>query len=205
MKKCNVCQLEKEIDCFTKTKYKGEIKYRPVCKKCTTERVKLWVNNNKDKRKKYIENYSSLNKESINKKSREYYKNNTEKAIKYSVEYKKKRRIVDDVFRISDNIRKLIQKSFLKLKHKKQSKSKDILGCSYEEFKLYLESQFQPWMNWDNYAKYNGELNYGWDIDHYVPISSAKTVEDVIRLNHYTNFQPLCSYTNRHIKRNKTF
>ena len=34
-------------------------------------------------------------------------------------------------------------------------------------------------MNWENYGLYNGELNYGWDIDHIIPISSAKTEEEV--------------------------
>lgn len=58
-------------------------------------------------------------------------------------------------------------------------------------------------MNWDNYGLYNTTKQYGWDLDHIEPLSSAKTIEDVIRLNHYTNFQPLCSYVNRHIKRNK--
>jgi hypothetical protein len=58
-------------------------------------------------------------------------------------------------------------------------------------------------MSWDNYGKYNGELNYGWDIDHIIPQSSALNEEDVIKLNHYTNLQPLCSKVNRHIKRDK--
>ena len=58
-------------------------------------------------------------------------------------------------------------------------------------------------MTWDNYGKYNGELNYGWDIDHKIPISSAKSEEEIILLNHYTNLQPLCSKINRHIKTNK--
>ena len=56
-------------------------------------------------------------------------------------------------------------------------------------------------MNWNNKGLYNGELNYGWDIDHIVPISSAITEEDIIRLNHYMNLQPLCSKINRDIKR----
>ena len=56
-------------------------------------------------------------------------------------------------------------------------------------------------MNWDNYGKYNGELNYGWDLDHIIPVASAKTEEDIYKLNHYTNFQPLCSFTNRNIKK----
>ena len=50
---------------------------------------------------------------------------------------------------------------------------------------------------------YTGEINIGWDIDHIVPLSSAKTEEDLIKLNHYTNLQPLCSQTNRYIKRDK--
>jgi hypothetical protein len=66
----------------------------------------------------------------------------------------------------------------------------------------YIESKFEDWMNWDNRGKFNGELNYGWDLDHIVPISSAVTEEDIIKLNHYTNFQPLCSYINRVIKKN---
>jgi hypothetical protein len=58
-------------------------------------------------------------------------------------------------------------------------------------------------MTWENRGLYNGELGYGWDLDHIVPISSAKSEEDIIRLNHYTNIQPLCSYINRYIKRDK--
>jgi len=58
-------------------------------------------------------------------------------------------------------------------------------------------------MNWDNYGLYNGELNFGWDIDHIVPISTAKTKEEIIKLNHYENLQPLCSKINRDIKRDK--
>jgi hypothetical protein len=83
----------------------------------------------------------------------------------------------------------------------KKSKSIEILGCSFEEFKLYLESKFEPWMTWENKGLYNGELNYGWDIDHIIPISSATTEEEIIKLNHYTNLQPLCSKVNRDIKK----
>ena len=51
-------------------------------------------------------------------------------------------------------------------------------------------------MNWDNYGSF-------WSIDHIIPISSAKTEEDVLKLNHFSNLRPLCSYKNRHIKSNK--
>ena len=84
--------------------------------------------------------------------------------------------------------------------YKKNLKTEIIVGCSFEELKLYLESKFETWMNWDNYGLYNGKLNYGWDIDHIIPLCSALKEEDVIKLNHYTNLQPLCSKVNRDIK-----
>ncbi len=75
------------------------------------------------------------------------------------------------------------------------------MGCSFEELKQHLESKFEPWMNWDNRGLYNGELNYGWDIDHVIPLSSVSEESDIIKLNHYTNLQPLCSKINRDIKK----
>jgi hypothetical protein len=76
-----------------------------------------------------------------------------------------------------------------------------ILGCTFEEFKSYLEAKWEPWMNWENYGLYNGKPNYGWDIDHIKPIKTAITEDDIINLNYYTNLQPLCSFINREIKR----
>jgi hypothetical protein len=52
-------------------------------------------------------------------------------------------------------------------------------------------------MTWDNRGLYNGQKNYGWDVDHIIPKSTAKTKEEVIKLNHYTNLRPRCSYLNR--------
>lgn len=203
MKKCNKCGLSKHLEDFTNVKYKGEIKKRPTCKKCTTLRVKDWVSKNKKKRIEYIKEYSKNNANHINSKSRAYYANNKDKAKKYSVKYKKNRRKTDETFRIADNIRKAILQAFSSINQKKNTKTLNILGCSFIEFKQYIESKFEYWMNWNNYGKYNSQSNFGWDLDHIEPISNAKTIDDVIRLNHYTNFQPLCSYHNRHIKRNK--
>jgi len=58
-------------------------------------------------------------------------------------------------------------------------------------------------MTWENYGKYNGDADYGWDIDHIIPLSMAKTEEEIIKLCHHTNLQPLCSFTNRVIKKDK--
>lgn len=46
-----------------------------------------------------------------------------------------------------------------------------------------------------------GDFKYGWDIDHIIPLSSTESELELIRLNHYSNLQTLCSKINRDIKR----
>ena len=169
---------------------------------------KDWREKNFDKMKEYDKNYYNSNKDLILIRASKYRDENREKIKEYLSNYKpirnekRNERLKSDVvFLLEKKIRNYIYESFKNNGYKKSSKTESILGCSFGEFKLYLESKFEPWMNWENRGLYNGELNYGWDIDHIIPISSAKTIEDVINLNHYTNLQPLCSFTNRYIKR----
>ena len=117
--------------------------------------------------------------------------------------YTKNRRKTDVLFNLRENIRTSIGNSFRNNGYTKKSRTSEILVCSFDEFKSYIELLFKECMNWDNKALYNGELNYGWDLDHIIPISSNKNEDDIINLNHYTNFQPLCSKVNRDIKKDK--
>jgi hypothetical protein len=78
----------------------------------------------------------------------------------------------------------LILLSFKSNFTKKSKKTSEILGCTFEDFKIYLESKFDENMNWENQGTY-------WHLDHIIPISSAQTEQEVYKLNHYTNFQPL--------------
>lgn len=92
-------------------------------------------------------------------------------------------------------VRVTISQSFIRESVPKGTKSRDLLGCSWEHLKGHLE---------DNpYGFTVGEE--GLDIDHIVPTSSAKNREDVMLLSHYSNLQLLPSVYNRNIKRNKPF
>jgi len=198
MKTCNTCKIEKELSEFNKDKSKND-GLHTQCKSCKKEYAK----NNKDKRNERIKIYYQNNKEKINEKRKEYGKlyrqNNKHKKSKYVRERRKN----DSLFRLRSVMGSMISKSLKRNGFTKKIKSHEFLGCSFEELKLHLESQFESWMTWDNYGLYNGELNYGWDVDHIIPLSSVKTEEEILRLNHYTNLKPLCSYTNRYIKKNK--
>lgn len=108
----------------------------------------------------------------------------------------------DVIYKLHRMIGNLIRYSTKRLDLVKSNKTQEILGCSFEEFKTYLESKFEHWMSWENYGKIEfGKFNVGWDIDHIIPISTAKNEEEVIKLNHFSNLRPLCSYTNRYIKK----
>jgi len=210
VKVCNKCYIEKDVILFSKNKnYKDGL--MPCCKECR----KKYRNdpNRKNKELEYKRKYHIDNKEiekqkykddieNQRKRSRDKYYKNKEKYIKYGSEYKSKKYKTDTMFRFKKKISTSILNIFKNKGFKKNgAKTTEILGCSIYEFKLYLESKFETWMTWENKGKYNGEFNYGWDIDHIIPLSTAKIEEDIIKLNHYTNLQPLCSKVNRDIKR----
>ena len=96
----------------------------------------------------------------------------------------------DPIFRFINNVRALIRVSIANKYGKKAKKTVEILCCTFEEFKIHMENQFDEFMTWDNYASY-------WQIDHIKPLALAKTIDDVIALNHYTNLQPLEKSANR--------
>jgi hypothetical protein len=51
-----------------------------------------------------------------------------------------------------------------------------------------LETQFTDGMSWDNRSE--------WHIDHIIPLSSAKTEDELYKLCHYENLQPLWAEDN---------
>jgi hypothetical protein len=212
-KVCSRCKEEKDVTEFSSK--------RNQCKECIKELKREYYRNNPEKEKKRLKVYYDNNREKVIKRNTEYNFNNKEKISirkknsqkdcgkdkgvrnEYYREYKRGRRLSDPLYKVSENIRLSIVNCFRKGGYNKKSKTHKILGCTYDEFKTYIESQWEEWMNWDNYGKYNGEERYGWDLDHIIPMSSGKCEEDIVRLNHHSNIQPLCSYINRYVKRDK--
>ena len=170
-------------------------------------------NNEKYKQQKKKDNakYRAKNKSKLSEYNKkylvEYRKNNKDKINEINKEYYRNRRSTDIFFRFSSNLRNILSNSIRKMGYKKNSKTEQILGCSFEEFKNHIELQFQLWMTWDNYGDPKDgviEPNKTWDIDHIIPINTATCEADIIKLNHYKNLQPLCSHYNRFIKRGKS-
>lgn len=179
-KKCNKCLEDKDLDQF--------YRHKKVCKNCHNKISKEW---------------RLLNKDKVKEVSHKNYLKHKERRRAPRKIYVKDRRKNDLLFSLRCRLTSMFRSSFTKKGYSKNNISEKILGCTFVQFKLYLESKFEPWMNWENRGKYNGDFKSGWDIDHIIPLSSARTEDDLISLNHYTNLQPLCSKVNREIKRDK--
>ena len=167
------------------------------------EIVKLGRERNKVRKKELDKKYAQSNKEKVNQIKREWAVRNPVKYKLAKYNYVKRKLSEDSLYRFKHNIGCRIRQSFKNNGYTKKSKTFKILGCTFDEFKIHIESQFENWMSWDNYGLYNGNPNFGWDIDHIIPTSLAITEEDVINLNNYKNLQPLCSYLNRDVKKDR--
>jgi len=206
-KKCTVCCKNKEITDFHK-KSTSKDGYRSNCKECSS----IYTKKNKDKRKQYDKNYRDENREIIKEKKRKYYIDNIEyfkqknedirknldkskkseyqkkyynsPSVKNKIKnYRKEKEKSDPLYKLKVSIRKRISSSFKNIDIKKNSKTESIIGCSFEFFRNYLECLFRDGMTWENHGK--------WHLDHIIPISLAMNEEELIKLNHYSNFQPL--------------
>ena len=183
MKTCNRCNLEKQPFEFNKNS-SAKDGLRHYCRECQKqmslkyfekkgneikEKNKLWKKNNPDKVKEsYRKNYIKYAKLE-SKKSAEQYRN-------------------DPIYRLKQLLRKRLRDILRSKKIDKKVHILDIIGCSPIQLKEHLENQFKDGMSWDNQGK--------WHIDHIIPLSSGKTEEDIVKLCHHTNLQPLWAIDN---------
>ena len=159
--------------------------YRVENKEKIAIESKKYKEKNEEHLKKYNKKYAEINKDKIKVKNKEYRKKNKSKISKRQYNYHSNRLKSDPLYKFKWIVRKMIHKSICERKRfDKKNRTQNILGCTFNDFKAYIESKFDANMNWENYGSY-------WWFDHIIPLNEAKTEAEVIKLNHYTNFQPL--------------
>jgi len=144
------------------------------------EKIKLnnkkWTENNRTKRKLISRSFYYRHHDIIRLRKKEYRKKYRSK-IRY---YENKKYHEDILFNLKKKLRNRIR---CFLHNKKIYKFDEYTYCTPQFLKQYLEQKFHNGMSWDNIGK--------WHIDHIIPLSSAKTDEEIYKLCHYTNLQPL--------------
>ena len=169
-KVCKKCGIEKLLCEYNKDKYSSDgMRYR--CRECTTLEYKHFYYKNRKTEVQRQVNYQKNNNESVKKNRNGRHQKNYNTNVLYKLKVNIRNRVKLFIKSVDFNV--------------KTNNTFYIVGCSPEELKNYLEQQFTEGMSWDNHKL------KGWHIDHIIPLSSAKTEEEVYKLCHYTNLQPL--------------
>ena len=136
-KVCKVCKVSLPLKDF----HKNGNGHRPRCKSCRKPETKA--------------RYDSADKDLLKKYSREYRRNNLEERRSKWNDWHNNRISNDPLYKLKHNTASLIKHALGKCKGGEKTES--ILGCTVEEFKSHIESQFCSWMSWENKGLYNGQ------------------------------------------------
>lgn len=177
---CSKCNEEKKNCEFNKNQ-RNKSGLRSECKKC---QINYYINNKEKLKKRRKERYLESPIMELNR-NKTYYINNKVDII----EKLKTKRQTNHIFRLKNNIRSRIIQFFNSNKLHKDNSTFNIIGCSPEFLKEHIENKFTEKMSWDLVGKHI-------HIDHIIPLASAKTKEEIYKLCHYTNLQPLWAEDN---------
>ena len=130
-------------------------------------------------------------REDIKKKDLEYQRKRFEDPLNREIRRQKlkEKYDTDPLHRMKHLLRGRIKDCILG--YKRSAHSEELLGCSWEEAKQYIENQFQEGMTWDNYGE--------WQIDHIIPCSRfdfSNPIHQQICFN-FRNLQPLWAKDNK--------
>ena len=196
-KKCTKCEEVKGLGFFGKhSGAKDGHQYE--CKSCR----KQYYQENKEHHKQYREEnkesnkqWREENKERLAEYHKQYHQENKEYRKQYRQEnkehlneYSKQRKNIDPLYKLKCNLRSRTANAFKAKSYTKTSITAEMLGVPYEIASAHIERQFTKGMTWENYGE--------WHIDHIIPLASAQTESELIKLCHYTNLQPLWAMDN---------
>lgn len=215
---CKECKKEYLKNYYLRNKEKANKTskeyYKENKERINCQNKEYWHKNKEQlklKRKEYIKNhleelkvkdkeYYKKNKNIISEKNKQYYLENKEEIIERNSKYflknrveimkkrnirNKERRKTDNIYRLKCQVREMIKDSFKRKNEIKNKHAEQILGCKIDFFINYLLQTYK-----NNYGyEWNGvELVH---IDHIIPLATAHTEEEIIKLCHYSNLQLL--------------
>jgi len=148
------------------------------------EASRKYYQNNIDKERERLRRYRQSNPDKVREQQRKYAEANTDKKR----ERERNRYSSDPFYALKIRQRSRIKNAFRRKRFKKGTFTEKMIGCSWEFFYNYIEHQFTKGMTWDNRSE--------WHIDHIIPLSSARSADEAIKLCHFSNLRPLWAEQN---------
>lgn len=186
-KECFRCLQVQPIEQYNKKTAEKDGLNR-YCKGCMNAETKEYYERTKEKRADYYKQHRIENKEYYNTYSNKHY--HTKKEL-YR-EWNRNKYATDINFKLKHITSARIHEGLKRYQTKKQSRTIDYLGCSIEEYYIYLQQKFDKNMSWDNHGSY-------WEIDHIKPIDSFDLQDEsqMYECFNFNNTQPMEKYKNR--------
>jgi len=144
------------------------------------------------KRKQVRENnkrwYHALSEEDRHERAKRQYEKCDKDRKRHLARKSKRKKYKNDAnFRMRHILRSRLRNALLNQNVTKHAPTLELIGCTIEKLKDYIEAQFEPWMTWDNWA------HDTWHIDHIKPCASfdLSDPEQQRACFHYSNLRPL--------------
>lgn len=143
--------------------------------------------------------YRAKNRSACDKRAADWKKANPERSRELARIWHGKKYANDPLHRFKECVRARTRSAFKTKTARRSIRSagtRELLGCSFEFAKAYIEARFKPGMSWANQGK--------WHIDHIRPCVSfdLSDPEQQRQCFHYSNLQPLWWHEN--IKKSDT-
>jgi hypothetical protein len=166
-------------------------RFREANREKIKEVNKRYDANNREQRREYARKYRLENADRL----RQYQRQNNHKRKAYTEKYKdisKERYRNIPTIKIACCLRARILDALRSTGITKQNMTEELLGCTIQEARQYIEKQWQAGMSWENHS-----VN-GWHIDHIKPCASFDLADPDQQKQcfHYTNLRPLWSKDN---------
>lgn len=206
MKYCSCCKIEKDESEFHKNQCKCKVcrkkfylenknkiknykhKYYEEHKDYVCEKSKQYRKQNINRLKLYHSNFYITHKDKIKNRCKNYYskykdiiKQKRSSRKIYARSYSNYKYLTNPIYKLRKLTSIAIRIAIKKQGLTKQDSIIKYIPYSIIELKQHLEKQFEPWMNWSNWGKYNSKTwndndqsTWKWQIDHIIPHSTFK-------------------------------
>lgn len=204
LKKCTICNTEKDLELFEKDKRKPDL-HSNRCLNCAREIKRVSAAKHHDERierqRKYREEHPEeykaakhdeyiKHKERYRETGKKYYEENKEAFLQMGYRYRERVYKEDSTKRIPDYLRRRVRNALLGACYSEDTEK--MLGCSRTYLLKHFESLFTDGMAWDNYTF------AGWGTDHIKPVRLFDLTDNVQRCIcfNYRNLRPLWNVDN---------
>lgn len=157
--------------------------------------MKKWAQENKPRIKEYRHNYGARRRELYQKRKEAICtrKRELSKMPKYLArvqDYQRRRRREDPLFALIGVLRATTNRAFRRQWIEKPARTEALLGCTIEEAKAHISSQFTGDMSWSNRVSF--------EIDHHVPVEAfnLRDSEEVALAFNWRNLRPITPHEN---------